>query len=228
MGELDSLEMINHRFQCNCGGSVPSCPSGKGCSTTCGLSLAECYTGYQQEQLQQADADPKLEFERRVELACAAEVDSDQIEHQQQLEFGLGGLNLDLYTAANLPSKLRGNCFKLTKKNMLELYADEWDDQEKRNDFKEHDARFVVLSSKADAALAAFMHYRFVIEEGAAVLYIYELQVSPNFQRKGLGAALVQISERLGRLHQMGGVVLTCFRHNTNAMAFYSALGYSP
>ena len=60
------------------------------------------------------------------------------------------------------------------------------------------------------------------------MLYIYELQVSPNFQRKGLGAALVQISERLGRMHQMGGVALTCFKHNTNAMAFYSALGYSP
>lgn len=43
--------------------------------------------------------------------------------------------------------------------------------------------------------IVGFVHYRFTVEEEIPVLYVYELQLEPHVQRKGLGKFLMQLIE---------------------------------
>lgn len=43
--------------------------------------------------------------------------------------------------------------------------------------------------------IVGFVHFRFVIEEELPVLYVYELQLEPRVQGKGLGKFLMQLIE---------------------------------
>ena len=45
----------------------------------------------------------------------------------------------------------------------------------------------------------AFTHFRFEFEGAAAVLYVWELQLTEPVQRKGLGKFIMQLLELIGR-----------------------------
>lgn len=45
------------------------------------------------------------------------------------------------------------------------------------------------------ATIVGFVQYRFTIEEDLPVLYVYELQLEPSVQGKGLGRFLMQLIE---------------------------------
>lgn len=47
--------------------------------------------------------------------------------------------------------------------------------------------------------VVGFVHYRFVIEEEIPVVYVYELQLEPCVQGKGLGKFLMQLIELIAR-----------------------------
>lgn len=62
------------------------------------------------------------------------------------------------------------------------------------------------MSSKSDAEkitttltkkdpVVAFVHFRFILEETIPVLYVYELQIEPRFQGRGLGTFLMELIE---------------------------------
>ena len=53
--------------------------------------------------------------------------------------------------------------------------------------------------------LVGFVHYRFVLEEEVPVLYVYELQLEPRVQGKGLGKLLMELIELIAQK------VLKCF-----------------
>jgi ribosomal protein S18 acetylase RimI-like enzyme len=49
-------------------------------------------------------------------------------------------------------------------------------------------------ASSSSSQPTAFAQYRFVEEDGRAVLYIYELQLAPAARRKGVGKFLTQVT----------------------------------
>lgn len=69
-----------------------------------------------------------------------------------------------------------------------------------------------------------FVHYRFVVEEGVAVLYVYELQVTAAARGKGVGKFLMLFVEMLARRSPglLAGVMLTIQRANIRALDFYT------
>ena len=85
--------------------------------------------------------------------------------------------------------------WNLLEKNMKPVYGSQaWkkEGKEKKEEMLSDDARFLVARN-ATAPSAdrkhrkhrpkqplGFVHYRFVLEEGAAVLYVYELQIAPG------------------------------------------------
>ncbi|KAJ7970225.1 N-alpha-acetyltransferase 40 [Quillaja saponaria] len=69
--------------------------------------------------------------------------------------------------------------------------------------------------------LVGFVQYRFTVEEEIPVAYVYELQLEPCVQGKGLGKFLMQIIELIARKNQMGAVMLTVQKANLVAMEFY-------
>eukprot|EP00899_Mesostigma_viride_P026071 jgi/Mesvir1/6649/Mv10251-RA.1 len=72
----------------------------------------------------------------------------------------------------------------------------------------------------------AFVQFRFVIEEGREVLYVYELQLAAAARRKGLGRHLMVLMELVARKNLMKGVMLTCQKSNQASLQFYSGLKY--
>lgn len=55
------------------------------------------------------------------------------------------------------------------------------------------------ISERGKGSMIGFVHYRFLIEEELPVLYIYELQLEPCAQGKGLGKFLMQLIELIAR-----------------------------
>ena len=74
--------------------------------------------------------------------------------------------------------------------------------------------------------LAGFVHFRFEYDDdespSCAVLDIFEIQIEADYRRCGLGKHLMGIAERIGREQSMTKVVLTVFKTNQQAMAFYT------
>ncbi|GJM86998.1 hypothetical protein PR202_ga02908 [Eleusine coracana subsp. coracana] len=140
----------------------------------------------------------------------------------------------------------------LLKVNMEKPYGPEWPSEEKvkRREMVAPEARYLFVkqqysngwinenSMKLDAGveymhaecekdrLLGFVHYRFVMEEELPVVYVYELQMEPSAQGKGLGKFMMQLIEEIACKSQMGAVMLTVQKANTLAMTFYNKLGY--
>ncbi|TVU28705.1 hypothetical protein EJB05_20256 [Eragrostis curvula] len=139
----------------------------------------------------------------------------------------------------------------LLKVNMEKPYGSEWPSEEKvkRREMVAPEARYIFVklysnglitenSMKEDEGverihaacsedrLCGFVHYRFVVEEDLPVVYVYELQMEPSAQGKGLGKFLMQLIEQIACKNQMGVVMLTVQKANSLAMAFYTKLRY--
>ena len=70
-----------------------------------------------------------------------------------------------------------------------------------------------------------FVHLRFVLDEDedspAAVLYVYEIQLTSAVQRQGLGAKMMAAIEEMAAQTQMKKLKLTVFKTNAVALDFY-------
>ena len=75
------------------------------------------------------------------------------------------------------------------------MYEDDWDKDEKFSELQDDDTRLIIAyceprpgvdgqTTYSHPGPCGFMHFRFLVEEGVEVLYIYELQVIPSKQRK--------------------------------------------
>lgn len=90
-------------------------------------------------------------------------------------------------------------------------YGTEWPVEEKvkRREMVAPEARYIFVYEEAmseqqrpsatcveeRAPILGFLHFRFLIEEELPVLYVYELQLEPRVQGKGLGKFLMQLIE---------------------------------
>lgn len=68
---------------------------------------------------------------------------------------------------------------------------------------------------------------RYEAEEGAAVMYCYELQLVEQVRRRGLGPRLMELLEVLAASAGMSRVMLTVMSENEAALRMYARLGYS-
>lgn len=82
-------------------------------------------------------------------------------------------------------------------------FGAEWPDEEKvkRREMSSPEALYIFAykipstPDNAKASIIGFVHYRFTIEEDIPVLYVYELQLEPAYQGKGLGKFLMELIE---------------------------------
>ncbi|KAF8541679.1 acyl-CoA N-acyltransferase [Trichophaea hybrida] len=71
-----------------------------------------------------------------------------------------------------------------------------------------------------------FASFMVTEEEGVEVIYCYELQLSPDSQRKGYGEELMKQLEGFGKNVGLRKAMLTVFTENTGAIRFYRRIGY--
>lgn len=74
----------------------------------------------------------------------------------------------------------------------------------------------------------AFCAFRFEDdgEKDAPITYLYEIQLSEEVRRKGLGKWMVQAIELLSLKYKMEHLMLTVFKENDAAINFYAGLRY--
>ncbi|GMF20408.1 unnamed protein product [Phytophthora fragariaefolia] len=147
--------------------------------------------------------------------------------------FARNGANVSIRgsRAEDLAESTREGVVALFEGNMKSLYqASNWgyDPEAKRKELFEDVARYLLVydeslaaTSEAVAPLVGFAHFRFVEDDGALVLYLYEVQLASAVQRQALGKFLMQLLLLVARKHGMELMVLTVFKSNTGAMKFY-------
>ena len=106
-----------------------------------------------------------------------------------------------------------------------------WDAAAKRSELAHDDARFVLVRG-GGGAIQAFAHFRFDVNDedyaSRAVLYVRELQVAQPFRSSGLGARIMNLLQRVAGQFELDCVMLTVFKSNARALAFYrDKLGYA-
>ena len=106
-----------------------------------------------------------------------------------------------------------------------------WDAAAKWSELAHDDARFVLVRGGA-GAIQAFAHFRFDVNDedyaSRAVVYVWELQVAKPFQGAGLGRRVMGLLQLVAEGFQLDCVMLTVFKSNARALAFYlDRLGYA-
>ncbi|KAH7931053.1 hypothetical protein BV22DRAFT_1108918 [Leucogyrophana mollusca] len=145
-------------------------------------------------------------------------------------------------TPSELHDDHRQNIWKIFEENMRELYVTSsfgWDPNAKKLEMFDPLSRFILIenipadtggSDTAESpgrSLLAYTIFRFEREAKEDVAYCYELQVARTSQRLGLGKILTQHLLDIAAHWQMQKVMLTVFKANKSADAFYRSVGFS-
>ncbi|KAJ3167028.1 hypothetical protein HDU87_001744 [Geranomyces variabilis] len=123
-----------------------------------------------------------------------------------------------------------------------------WSSSDKLAEMTEENARYVIAtetSPDGSTARVGFLYFQFTMEDTCdtedeesddnsgsdqerqiPVVYCYELQLEEAFQRRGLGTYFMNLLEELGTRYHMKKSMLTVFKSNTTAIAFYTKRGY--
>jgi GNAT superfamily N-acetyltransferase len=163
----------------------------------------------------------------RVQAVATADSNPDNLSDLPMFQkFNKNGVLATNTYYQRLPDDLKDWVYDLTYRNMFTLYSETWGwkEAEKRHELYDSKARYCVLSVESNPV--GFVHMRFEIERGISRIYIFEFQIEPEYQRKGLGKFLLQATEFIALKRGIENVMLTVFRINTPGMTFYTANHY--
>lgn len=136
------------------------------------------------------------------------------------MKYSKNGLNVSIEFATRLSKEVAEWAFDLVKENMEEKYDQSgygWDDSDKKKELTEKGARFLIVRENIGTEQepvrgdpVAFVHFRFTVQgevvdkmAGEPSLYIYDIHVDEDSQRKGLGKHLLVLLELIARREKM-------------------------
>ncbi|KAF9015226.1 acyl-CoA N-acyltransferase [Cyathus striatus] len=136
-----------------------------------------------------------------------------------------------LHCSSDLDDEKRADIWRILEENMRDLYSASsfgWDPSAKREELFDLSSRYVLVYHKESPnRLAAFTMFRFEYEDRKNILYCYELQISRETQRNGLGKKLMTLLEQIALYWKMDKLMLTVFKANRDALKFYEAIGFT-
>ncbi|KAK7557835.1 acyl-CoA N-acyltransferase [Phyllosticta citricarpa] len=125
------------------------------------------------------------------------------------------------------------SCFDLIENTSLEDYKTSergWKPKQKLAEMQEDNMQYLLSECHRqfheDNELAGFVSFMFTIEDDYPVVYIYEIHLGDSHRGCGLGRHLMNTVERCAKEGMVDKVMLTCFRKNSTALAFYTKLGF--
>ncbi|XP_030564030.1 N-alpha-acetyltransferase 40 [Drosophila novamexicana] len=130
---------------------------------------------------------------------------------------------------ADMDAKTLKWTFKLAEQNVGPFYKQlkmGWQPKIKQSELNKNWARFLVAQNQQKQPVAYTM-FRFDMDDGDCVLYCYEIQIAPEYQRKGLGKFMMQTLESCAKIWQLEKLMLTVLNNNENSLMFFKALGYA-
>ncbi|OQR78651.1 N-alpha-acetyltransferase 40-like [Tropilaelaps mercedesae] len=166
--------------------------------------------------------------ELQVRLANDNREPLDQLIDPSECDYQRNELNLTISRcwASDATTELREFVFALTEVNMRELYEQSswgWNESQKRKELTGKTSQYIVVKDKSKGgAIVGFVHFRFEMDFALPVLYCYEIQLTEEVQRRGIGAHLMDILYKLAERFRMKKILLTVFKHNSRALNFYT------
>eukprot|EP00178_Gracilaria_changii_P004087 TRINITY_DN162_c0_g1_i1.p2 TRINITY_DN162_c0_g1~~TRINITY_DN162_c0_g1_i1.p2 ORF type:complete len:212 (-),score=36.62 TRINITY_DN162_c0_g1_i1:2933-3568(-) len=160
-----------------------------------------------------------------VRAACRLQLQTGELE-LPLLAGGVAGgelFSLAYYDALALTTELREWMLASVQRELRALYAQSrigWDERAKREEFSHERQRFLVVSNQRGSA-CAFLAFRWDVDDGRAVMYVYELFVDNTYRARGIGVALMTYAETLCNSAHIRCIVLTVFSDNVAALNLY-------
>lgn len=137
--------------------------------------------------------------------------------------------------------------FESLMRDMYENSSWGWDEKDKLSEWRHAKTRILIVTKSnmcdpspgkinynqlpdSDDELVAFMCFRFETgaDKGECAFYVYELHVSSEHQRQGLGQDLMRLARIMATAFKMDKIMLTVFRSNQPALQFYKKLNFIP
>jgi len=134
--------------------------------------------------------------------------------------------NLSTRRVTDLDENEKKAVVDLLIRNMKALYEQSnwgWNEKNKRDEMLE-DSAWYLLAKNEEGKICGFSHFRYDMDYDDEVLYVYEIQIDEEFQRKGLGKFMMQVLEMLAFKADMRKIMLTVLKHNDSAVKFFKAL----
>jgi len=140
-------------------------------------------------------------------------------------KYDRNGLAVDIeyQPVQKLSQELRDWTFTLLKDNMFKFYEAVWGwhDTQKKKELSHEESKYLIAFDRESRKPLGYVHFRFEYEDDLLGCYVYEMQMEPAIQSKGLGKFLMQLCELVSIKYQMQHVLLTVFTSNERARNFY-------
>ncbi|RDH39510.1 GNAT family acetyltransferase Nat4 [Aspergillus welwitschiae] len=146
---------------------------------------------------------------------------------------------LSIYDAATIPTTDLNACFNLIEETSSEAYKNSstgWSPTKKKKEMKLPDMKYLVIrreglssddgEGEGENAVVGFMSFMITYEDGKEVIYLYEIHLSSEVQKQGLGKRLLLVLMEIGRRVGMEKAMLTVFTSNGVAQRLYEAIGF--
>lgn len=137
-------------------------------------------------------------------------------------------LNLEIHTPSSIPRHDLDQCFSLVCDNLKSCYENSswgWHPDQKREELAEPDTRYLIVRDTTDT-MRGFLSFQMIAEEDVAIIYCWELQLSPDIRGRGVGKNLMHVMHDIARTNGLEMAMLTVFTANEIACQFYNKLGY--
>jgi ribosomal protein S18 acetylase RimI-like enzyme len=154
-------------------------------------------------------------------------------------------VQLQLRKPGELSASEKEQILELFMTNMEDLYRKTewgWDMKAKQKELFHLSSRFLILTQSSSEVggsksttsstgqILGYIMFRFEYDDEdepeQPVIFLYELQVSSAYHRHGIGKYLMTLLEAVSEKFEMWKIMLTCFKINIQAMAFYRKIGY--
>lgn len=129
---------------------------------------------------------------------------------------------MEIYHGKELTDEYKKQIIELFENNMKIFYEQSnngYDPDEKQKELFSNQSRYLIILS--NNSLIAFTHFRFDMDCGSRVLYLYELQIGRQYQGQGLGKFIIEQLKILCQKTEMLKIVLTVQKLNVKAIDFY-------
>jgi GNAT superfamily N-acetyltransferase len=142
-------------------------------------------------------------------------------------EFHRKGMLALVQSCRGCPEEYLDWIMDLVTRNMTHIYDAnwKWSVECKRHELSEYASNYLIAT--VSGIPIGFVHFRFEQQNDEFVVFLFDVQIEPEYQSRGLGTFLVTACEFIA-LERKAACVMTMVFTSSRAVNFFQKLGYVP